>query len=33
VWSVGIDGVDNHGTGDPRENADGADFWWSLDVD
>ena len=33
VWSVGIDGVNNHGTGDPRENLDGSDFWWSLDAD
>jgi len=31
IWSVGLDGIDNHGTGDPRASPDGADFWWSLE--
>ncbi len=30
VWSVGVDGIDNHGTGDPQAKQDGTDFWWSL---
>lgn len=30
IWSAGIDGVSNRGTGDAREEPDGADFWWSL---
>jgi len=33
VWSVGLDGANNHGTGDARESPDGADFWWSLETE
>jgi hypothetical protein len=33
VWSVGLDGTNNRGSGDPRENPDGADYWWSLETE
>lgn len=33
IWSVGLDGTNNQGTGDPRQDLDGSDFWWSLEAE
>jgi hypothetical protein len=30
VWSVGPDGVSNHGSGNVQVDLDGADLWWTL---